>query len=244
MNLKPNPDIKIKILYEDEEIIAVDKQANIIVHPLKENQEDTLVNGLIVKWPEIKQVGEDPLRPGIVHRLDKETSGIILVAKTNKSFDHLKKQFAERKIEKKYLALVNGVVKDSRGTIAKTINISRKDKRKRISFLDEKAKSAWTEYQVVKRYENYTLLEVTPKTGRTHQIRVHLSSIGYPISGDKQYKFKRQKTPKGLTRQFLHAYHLKFNLTNGNIIKLKSELSLDLKRVLDNLESQVSKNQD
>jgi 23S rRNA pseudouridine1911/1915/1917 synthase len=242
MKLTPNPNIEIELIYENEELLAIDKPAGTTVHPAREDQEDTLVNGLISNWPEIKNIGDDPLRPGIVHRLDRETSGIMLIAKTEKAFNHLKEQFAERKIEKKYLALVNGVVKNNRGTVARSINISKKDRNKRTPFLDDKSKSAWTKYEVIERYKNYTLLEVMPKTGRTHQIRVHLSSEGYPVSGDKQYKFKRQKNPKGLNRQFLHACYLKFSLTNGKIMELKSELPTNLKEVLDNLETQNSKN--
>lgn len=244
MELTPNPNIEIEVIYENEELLAIDKPAGITVHPARGDQEDTLVNGLISNWPEIKNIGDDPLRPGIVHRLDRETSGIMLVAKTEKAFNCLKDQFSERKIEKKYLALVNGVIKNEQGIIAKSINISKKDRKKRSPFLSDNSKSALTQYKVIQRYQDHTLLEVSPKTGRTHQIRVHLSSEGYPVSGDKQYKFKRQKTPKGLNRQFLHACYLKFSLTNGKIMELKSELPLDLKEVLNNLETQNSENQD
>lgn len=229
----------MKIVFEDNNIIVIDKPANLTVHPTKLEQTNTLVNQLIAYYPAIKGVGDPStssrqvnLRPGIVHRLDKDTSGLIIIAKNNKSFEYLKKQFQQRKIIKKYLALVYGKVKDTKGVITKSISLSKKDYNKRSALLDGKSKSAWTEYRVIKRFNDYTLLEIYPKTGRTHQIRIHLKSIGYPIVGDKQYKFKRQKTLQGLTRQFLHAQYLKFNMLNGKIAEFKSELPKDLETVL------------
>jgi len=199
-----------------------------------------LVNGLLAYYPEIKNVGDNPLRPGIVHRLDKDTSGVMVIAKDNQSFEYLKKQFQERETEKQYLALVVGKVKDKKGTITKSISQSRKDHRKRSALFGEKSKPAWTEYEVVEYYQDaskkqYTLVKAMPKTGRTHQIRIHLASIGYPIAGDKQYKFKRQPCPKNLRRHFLHAHHLKFQLSNGKMMEFKSELPQDLKRTLEGL---------
>ncbi len=236
MPLKPNPSIKLNIIYQDENILVIDKPAGLTVHPINLEQNNTLVNGLIAQFPKIKNIGDDPLRPGIVHRLDKDTSGLMLIARNNSSFDFLKNQFAKRKIIKKYLALVFGKVKDKKGTITKSISLSKKDYKKRSALLDEKSKKAWTEYQVLKYIKCgrlslphwYTLLEVSIKTGRTHQIRVHLASIGYPIVGDKQYQFKRQSPPKGLTRQFLHASYLKFHLLDGKMMELKSELPDEL----------------
>lgn len=232
MILKPNPDIKLKIIYEDENIIVIDKPAGLLVHPTHKQEEDTLANGLLARYPDIANVGDDKTRPGIVHRLDKDTSGLIVVAKNNQSFQDLKKQFQEREITKTYLALVIGHLKDKKGTITKTIGLSRKDYRKRTTLLDRHSQRAWTEYQVIKEYKDYSLLEVFPKTGRTHQIRIHLASIGHPIAGDIQYKFKRQMCPENLSRQFLHAKHLKFKLTNGRIMEFNSELSQDLKEVI------------
>lgn len=234
MPLKSNPSIKLKIIFENEDIIVVDKPANLLVHPIKD-EKDTLVNGLISYCPSIKNVGDDPLRPGIVHRLDRDTSGLIVVAKNNSSFLFLKKQFQEREMEKKYLALVHGKVKDKKGTITKVISSSKKDYRRKRVLLDDKAKKAWTDYRVIKYLKDYTLLEVSPKTGRTHQIRVHLASIGHPIVGDKEYRFKRQKTPENLGRQFLHAKHLKFKLPSGKIVEFKSELPKDLKKVYEKI---------
>jgi 23S rRNA pseudouridine1911/1915/1917 synthase len=244
----------MKIIFEDKNILVIDKPAGLTVHPVKPNQDNTLVNQILAYCPKIKDVGDDALRPGIVHRLDKDTSGLIIVAKNQSAFEHLKKQFQERKVIKKYLALVMGQVKDEKGVIAKAISLSKKDHRKRSALLDDKSKKAWTEYKVLKYYPStssgsknllperskakskaYTLLEVYPKTGRTHQIRVHLASLGHPIAGDKQYKFKRQTWPADLERQFLHAAYLKLTLPDGKIREFKSELPQELKRILEDL---------
>jgi len=232
MSLKANSSIKLKIVFENKDIIVIDKPAGLTVHPVNPEQDDTLVNGLIARYPEIKNVGEDPLRPGIVHRLDRDTSGLMMAAKNNAAFIFLENQFQERRVIKKYLALVIGQVKDKKGIITKAISLSKKDHRKRSALLDAQAKKAWTEYKVLKSFKDYTLLEVELKTGRTHQIRVHLASIGHPIAGDKQYKFKRQPWPENLNRQFLHAAYLKFQLPDGKMMEFKSELPKDLKEVI------------
>jgi len=228
----------MNIIYQDQDIIVIDKPANLTVHPIKKGQTNTLIDKLIDLYPEIKQVGDDSLRPGIVHRLDKDTSGLMIIAKNNQAFKHFKKQFQQRKVIKKYLALVHGKVKDRKGTITKSISLSKKDHKKRSALLSNQSKTAWTEYKIKKTFKDYTLLEVIPKTGRTHQIRIHLASIGYPIAGDKQYGFKRQPSLKNLTRQFLHAYYLKFKLPNGKIVELKSELIQDLKQVLELIQNE------
>ncbi len=225
----------MRIIFENEEIIVIEKPANLTVHPIKPEQKNTLVDQLIEKYPEIKNIGDDSLRPGIVHRLDKDTSGLMVIAKSQKSFNSLKNQFSQRKIIKKYLALVCGRIKDRQGTITKAISLNKKDHKKRSALLDEKSKPARTEYLVKKRFSGYTLLEVFPKTGRTHQIRIHLASIGHPIAGDKQYHFKRQIPPKGLSRQFLHASYLKFQLASGRIMEFKSETPEELKNILTEL---------
>lgn len=218
----------IDIVFENNDILVVDKPAGLLVHPVNPEQKDTLVDKLVSRYPEIKKVGDDPQRPGIVHRLDKDTSGLMVIAKNEATFNYLKKQFQDRKVIKKYLALVHGQVKDEKGTITKAINFSKKDYRKRSALLDDKAKPAWTEYNVLKRFADYTLLEVQIKTGRTHQIRVHLSSIGHPVAGDKQYKFKRQPQIPGLKRQFLHAFYLKFKLADGKLKAFRSDLPKEL----------------
>jgi len=225
----------LKIIYENNDILVIDKPAGILVHPTEKKEKETLVDWLIAYFPAIKKVGDNPQRPGIVHRLDKDTSGLLIMAKNNTAFNFLKKQFQDRSIEKKYLALAHGSVKDDKGIITKAISFSKKDRNKRSALLDENSKSAWTEYKVLTRFSDYTLLEVNIKTGRTHQIRVHLASIGHPVAGDKQYKFKRQTEPDGLKRQFLHASYLKFQQLDGKIVELESELPDELKKVLEKL---------
>ena len=227
--------LKLSILYEDDDILVIDKPAGLLVHPTLKNETDTLTDILIRYLPNIKYVGEDSKRPGIVHRLDKDTSGLMLITKNNNAFYYFKKIFLDRKIEKRYLALVFGSVKDSQGTITKSISFSKKNRNKRSALLDSHSKKAWTEYKVIKRFSDYSLLEVAIKTGRTHQIRVHLASIGHPIVGDKQYMFKRQIAPQSLQRQFLHAHYLKFLHLSGKIIELQSKLPNDLKQILEKI---------
>lgn len=230
---------KIKIIYEDENILAVNKPAGLLAHPVSISKihDSSLVDWLLEKYPEIKKVGEDPERPGIVHRLDKDTSGVLLVAKNQKAFEYLKKQFQDRKIKKKYIALVDGKVKNNEGIIDLPIAKSKSDFRKKTSVgkMIGKEREAVTEYKVVKRFEKFTLVEAYPKTGRTHQIRVHLKAIGHPVVCDKLYGPKKQVCPFGLTRQFLHANALDFNLPDGSRIQLEADLPRDLQNALNML---------
>lgn len=235
---------EIKIIYEDNDVLAVNKPAGLLVHG-----PDSLVDWLIKKYPEIKDVGEDRTRPGIVHRLDKDTSGVLLIAKNQKSFEFLKAQFKDRKIKKKYIALVCGNLKNKQGIIDLPIGKSKKDFRKKSSDgkLRGKIRDAVTEYKLIRRFPDYDLVEVSPKTGRTHQIRVHLKAIGHPVVCDKLYGFKKpasrrlaasrggQICPFGLTRQFLHANSLEFALFNGSIIKLEADLPAELQNTLNML---------
>lgn len=218
----------IKIIYEDKDILVVDKPAGIVVVP-------DLINKLIEKYPELKNAGEAP-RYGIVHRLDKDTSGILLVAKTPESLIFLQKQFINRGVEKKYICLVEGAIKDDSGEIKTFIARSKGDFRKQVAIPENPGgqtagREAVTEYKVLQRYKDYTLLEVRIKTGRRHQIRCHLSYLHHPVAGDKLYGFKNSKMPEGLTRQFLHASYLKIKLLNGETKEFYSELPEDLKHV-------------
>jgi 23S rRNA pseudouridine1911/1915/1917 synthase len=228
---------EIKIIYEDENILAVNKPAGLLVHG-----PDSLVDWLIEKYPDIKKVGEDPERPGIVHRLDKDTSGVLLIAKNQGSFEYLKKQFQDRKIKKKYIALVDGRMRGESGIINLPIAKSKSDFRKRAvgEKTIGKEREAMTEYKVIKKFENFTLTEACPKTGRTHQIRVHMKAIGHPVVCDKLYGPKNKKCPFDLTRQFLHANTLEFSLPaspsggpDGSRINLEADLPNDLQKVLD-----------
>ena len=220
--------MKIPIIYEDKDILVIDKPANLLVHPAgnsKAQAPNHKENTLIDFFPKTK----------LVHRLDKDTSGLIILAKNEKTFDWLKSQFKNRKIKKKYLALVHGKLKDKKGIIVKSISKSRKRGGSQTTTPIGKTREAITRYNVLKEYNNYTLIEALPETGRTHQIRVHLASIGHPVAGDEKYKFKRQKEIKELNRQFLHAKYLKFQMPNGKMMELQSDIPKDLEKILKNL---------
>jgi 23S rRNA pseudouridine1911/1915/1917 synthase len=199
----------MQIIYEDENLLVYNKPAGVNVENI-------------------------PLR---VHRLDKDTSGILLVAKNEKALEFLQKQFKERTVEKKYLALVVGNLKNESGVIETLLGRSPKDRRKQKVFLfhEPKAKGkrlAITKYRVLERFKEFALIEVEPKTGRKHQIRVHMAHLGHPIAGDKLYGFKNQPCPKGLKRQFLHASYLKIKLPSGKIKEFHSPLPKELKMVV------------
>jgi len=234
---------KIKIIYEDNDVLVIDKPTGIVVFPEGESVksgEKTLIDYLIEKYPELKKAGEAP-RYGIVHRLDKDTSGVLLVAKSTQALIFLQKQFKNRKVEKKYACLVEGRVKEDEDEIKTLIARSQKDGRKQRVYIGNTthpraAREAITYYKVLERLKDYTLLEVDITTGRRHQIRCHFSYLKHPVAGDKLYNFKNSKSPEGLTRQFLHAQKLKIQLPNGKTEEFKSDLPEDLKKVLNNLE--------
>jgi len=222
--------MKLNIIYEDKEILIVDKPAGLAVHAINKNDKrETLVSFLTNRFPGIKNVGENVLRPGIVHRLDKETSGLMVVALNNETFYELKKLFKERSIEKKYTALVSGIMEKDKDIIETgLVKIGTKTS---IALRGSNIKSAITEYKVLKRYKEYTLVEIAPKTGRQHQIRVHFASINHPIACDKLYGRKAKKCPEGLDRHFLHASYLKFRLKHA-LMEFESKLPDDLAKTL------------
>ena len=232
---------KCKIIYEDNNLLVINKPARMIVFSENFVQEKSLINYLLEKFSYLKNVGQ-PFRYGIVHRLDKDTSGILLVAKNNKTLKSLQEQFQKRRVVKKYLALVMGKFKESEGKIETLIGRSLENRKKQKVYLaltpDSKGKrEAKTSYKVLKRFKDYTLLEVEPKTGRKHQIRCHLNWVHHPIAGDKVYGFKNQPCPKGLKRQFLHASYLKIKLPDGKTKEFRSELPEELEQVIINLKS-------
>ncbi len=237
----------IKTIFEDKNLLVADKPAGIVVFPEGQTTEGTLIEKLAEQNPALKNVGEAP-RYGIVHRLDKDTSGVLLVAKTNEALKFLQNQFINRGVEKKYICLVECVVTSDHGRIETLIGRAPGDKRKQRAYPlgDPNTKGkrdAITEYKVLERYAGYTLLEVKILTGRRHQIRCHFSYLKHPIAGDKLYAFKNSKTPEGLTRQFLHSAYLKIQLPfdsaqgkpNENIHEFNSELPEELQKVLNNL---------
>jgi 23S rRNA pseudouridine1911/1915/1917 synthase len=216
----------LKILYEDADLLVVDKPAGLTVHPATGHPGHTLLNAILAHFPHLADMG-DSLRPGVVHRLDRDTSGVMLVAKNSAAQLNLAEQFKSRSVTKAYLVLVKGHLTPERGIIEADIGRHPSD-RKRMAVVRQ-GREARTEYTVVKYLDNYTLLEVRPQTGRTHQIRVHLAAIGFPVVGDAVYGVESPH----LSRQFLHAYKLGFRLpSTGEYVEFTSELPEDLERAL------------
>jgi len=219
-------DIPLNIIYEDDDLLVIDKPAGLAIHPAPGQPSHTLVNAILSYLPSLPDVGGS-LRPGIVHRLDKDTSGLMLVAKSSGAQVSLINQFKARSVVKAYLALVKGHLTPERGIIEASIGRDPRN-RKRMAVVAE-GREARTEYHVVKYIGDYTLLEVRPETGRTHQIRVHLSAIGYPVVGDAMYGVKSAH----LSRQFLHSCRLGFRLpSTGEYVEFTSELPPDLEQAL------------
>ena len=234
--------MKINVIYEDRELIVVDKPPGIVVYSGKEANKKSLIDYLLMIRPNLKKVGKAP-RYGIVHRLDKDTSGLLLIAKSNQSLTFLQNEFKERKVEKKYVALVVGTIKEKFGTIETLIGRSKKDRRKQKTYLPNEPgptgkREARTYYKIIRNFKDYTLIEAIPKTGRKHQIRVHLAYILHPIAGDKVYGFKNQPCPNGLKRQFLHSGYLKIELIDGQTKEFISPLPKDLDIIINKLKKE------
>lgn len=230
--------ISPKIIAEYENFLILEKPAGLLVHPTEKNETNTLVDWLMEKYPELKKIGEDPQRPAIVHRLDREVSGLMIIPTNQASFDYFKKQFKEHKIIKKYLALAYGIVEKDEGEINFPIGRSKNHDGRfaaRPISQTESGKKALTYFWVKERFKNYTLLEIEIMTGRTHQIRVHFLAYGHPIVGDQLYFNKKTKSKLELKRIFLHAYYLSFIGLNGKNFEFNSPLPATLKRVIKNL---------
>ena len=233
--LTPEP-IPLEILYEDTDLVVLNKPAGLVVHPAPGHSRGTLVHALLHHCPDLPGIGEER-RPGIVHRLDKETSGVMVVAKTDAAMASLAAQFKGRRVKKTYLALVHGEVKQTEARIATEIGRHDRD-RKRMAVRTKKGREAVTTYRVMKRLDGFTLLQVHPETGRTHQVRVHLSAMGHAVVGDKVYGGRREKTltvhsrrlTVGVTaeRQLLHAWKLGlFHPRTNNWMEFEAPLPAD-----------------
>ncbi|MBX4187891.1 MAG: RluA family pseudouridine synthase [Candidatus Doudnabacteria bacterium] len=224
----------LRIVYENENIIVIDKPSNLVVHPGAGHKQDTLSNALIAKYPQISKVGELS-RPGIVHRLDEDTSGLIVAAKTQTGYEFMKNLFMTRQVEKEYITLVHGIPEKIHEIIKVPIGRSSTHVKMKTGI----GKEAVTEYRILETNEKtpgldqMALLKVKLHTGRTHQIRVHMAYIGHPVVGDQLYggNFKKQDLQL-IHRQFLHAAQLKFKLPDGTLLDLGSELPQDLQEVL------------
>lgn len=229
-SLQPEP-IPLEVIHEDDHLLVVSKPAGMVVHPAPGHPSGTLVNALLAHCPSIADVGA-PDRPGVVHRLDKETSGLLAVAKTEPTLEALQEQFRNREVEKAYLALVQGRVQPSEGIIEVPIGRHHRHRQRMAARRD--GKYARTRYHAKAFFREHTLLDVHPYTGRTHQIRVHLSWLGYPVVGDSVYGHRDQPLLK--ERHFLHAHHLSFlHPVSGKRLAFEAPLPADLVRVLERL---------
>lgn len=232
VELKPQ-EMPLDIIYEDDDMLVINKEKGIVVHPGNGNPDGTLANAVMAKCKgSLSGIG-GKIRPGIVHRIDKDTSGLIIVAKNDTAHINLSKQIQDRKVKKTYIALVRGVIKENEATINMPIGRSTKDRKK--MAVTKNGKEAITHFKVLKRYNNYTLLQVQIETGRTHQIRVHLSEIGYPIVGDTTYSNGKNKW--NIKGQCLHAKSLKFkHPITGKEMFLEARMPSYFEEILKELE--------
>jgi 23S rRNA pseudouridine1911/1915/1917 synthase len=223
--------IPVAIVYEDNDVLVISKPSGLIVHPAPGHPSGTLVNAVLSHLAEPEEAEEYP-RPGIVHRLDKDASGLMVVAKTAQAQDNLIGQFKARTVLKVYRVLVRGNLTPDDGLIEAPIGRDSADRKRMAVVAESRGREARTRYHVLRRYKGYTLLEVKLETGRTHQIRVHLAAIGHPVAGDRIYGVKHDAMP----RLFLHAYRLGFKLpTTGEYKEFTSDLPPELERILEEL---------
>ncbi len=230
--MEPEPDVHVPVIHADPHLLVIDKPAGLVVHPGAGQRTGTLVHGLLAHHPEVLGVGPDPVRPGIVHRLDKGTSGLLLVARTQEAYEALVAALAARRVHRRYRALVWGAVESPRGLIDAPIGRSLREPTR--MAIDERGKEARTRYEVRTAFTEpvvVTELACTLETGRTHQIRVHLRSIGHAVVGDVRYDGARQSLP--MERPFLHAEHLELaHPVTGEPLAFHSPLPADLEAVL------------
>ena len=235
IDLKPQ-NIPLKVLYEDNDIIVINKPKGMVVHPANGNPDGTLVNAIMnICKDTLSGIGGE-VRPGIVHRLDKDTSGLLIIAKNDNSHIKMSEQIKNREVTKIYIALVRGVIAENEATIDMPIARSTKDRKK--MAVNRNGKKAVTHFKVLKRYDNYTLLEIKIDTGRTHQIRVHMSQIGHPVVGDDVYS--NGKNEFGVEGQMLHARSLDFkHPITGKAIHLEAEIPEYFKKVIEICDSRL-----
>jgi 23S rRNA pseudouridine1911/1915/1917 synthase len=226
--------IPIDIVYEDEDVVIVNKSQGMVVHPAPGNYNGTLVNALLYHIDSLSSIN-GIIRPGIVHRLDKDTSGLLIIAKNDVSHKILSEELKERKIKRVYIALAHGIIKNDEGTVNAPIGRHSVD-RKKMTVTDKNSKEAITHYKVLKRFNNYTFVELSLETGRTHQIRVHLAHINHPIVGDPVYS--KGKNEFNLNTQLLHAKKLGFiHPTKKEYMEFQADSPENFKKVMNILEN-------
>lgn len=233
-------EIPLEVIYEDQDMVVINKPKGMVVHPADGNPDGTLVNAVMALCKgSLSGIGGE-IRPGIVHRLDKDTSGIIMVAKNDLTHIHLSEQIKNHEVKKTYIALVRGIIKEKEATIHMPIARSKKDRKK--MAVDKEGKDAITHFKVLKRYDKYTLLEIRIETGRTHQIRVHMAEIGHPVVGDMVYS--NGKNEFGIEGQMLHARRLEFSHpTTGEKMILEAKLPTYFEQVLEQLKNREEKDE-
>ncbi len=228
---KKQKPVELDVIFEDDDVLVVNKQAGLLVHPTEISTDTTLRDALVARNRKVKKVGDDERRAGIVHRLDKFTSGVLITAKTQEAFEHLKQQFKDRKTTKKYTALVHGTMPKPHDTI--TLPIARSKQTGKMAARPESqgGKSAITHYDVIEQFPHHALLDVRIETGRTNQIRAHMFAIKHPIVGDPLYKQRDQKL-MNIDRIFLHARELTITIPSGEKKTFTAPLPDKLEEVL------------
>jgi 23S rRNA pseudouridine1911/1915/1917 synthase len=231
--------IPLDIIYENDDVILVNKEAGMVVHPAAGHATGTLIHAVLAHAPDIEGVGGE-LRPGLVHRLDKDTSGLIILAKNERAQRFLQQQFEEREVEKTYLALVDGHPPTQTGRVETPIGRDPRDRKKMAVVAEGRGRESLSEYRVIESFPKHSLLEVDLLTGRTHQIRVHMVFLGCPVAGDKVYG--KKKASLGLERQFLHAARLGLRLPGARLLRrFEAPLPEDLNKVLTSLQQTKKK---
>ncbi|MDP1853349.1 MAG: RluA family pseudouridine synthase [Candidatus Omnitrophota bacterium] len=225
---RPKPeDIPLEVIYEDEDLIVINKPRGLVVHPAAGNPDKTLVNALLFHCKELSAINPD--RPGIVHRLDKDTAGLLVAAKNNKAHLSLIKQFAEHSIKRIYMAIVLGNVQFDEGIVDLPIGRHALNRVKMAVDFKEDARPAYTRYKTIKRYQNFTFIELTPQTGRTHQLRVHMAALGHPILGDEVYGRKDKRIKLALYAKYIGFIHPR----TEEFVEFEHVLPIDMQQVLD-----------
>ena len=232
--LPNNMPLSFNVIYQDPDVLVIEKPAGLLVHEAVGKDEVTLADLLLKKYPELKGVGEKPERPGIIHRLDQDVSGLMVVARNQPAYEFLKTQFQKRTMKKEYIGLVHGNMSKDADTIRFKIARSREKARMVARPESQEGREAVTHYEVLERWRNYDLLKITIETGRTHQIRVHMHALGHPLVGDTLYKIKGIKA-KDLGRVFLHAAKLTLTLPSGEVKTFESPLPTELADILPTL---------